>query len=444
MTMTAGMTGSEGVRAAPPAGRWVLAAVLAVAAAAVFWLLPRNAETPLVRSTMGHAGLLTWLQANDVPARMAGPPVKAASVGLNVVPVFDTDLFMPFTAPETREDYLRTGTEIDLSPGLLIGKRASLPVLVVAPKWQRAARLSGYAHPSLLLTPREASNAVRLLGATTGDLVRPDTRLLTLPGGDRFGGLSATLYAPQLFSPNLGARCTSLIGGAEGHLLIECRDAARTFWVLSDPDLMNNHGLSVGDNAALVLAVIRELSGERPVLIDYTDFNFVVDDTPPPYRRGWADLMRFFGWPFSVIWLGSLGVLVLALWRGGLRFGPPVALFDDRAGASKSVSIAAKARLLRLSGNDSRLLATHAGNRLRAVLADIVGPGGAGGDALSQLCALAARRSPDRARALRAAAEALTTLPEGLPVDAMLARLDAFETEAERTLQEHGRHHARA
>ncbi len=414
--------------------------LILLVAGALGWYFLRDNEVPLDRSAIGHDGLITWLGAGGVEARMGGTTVTAAQVGLRILPIMDTDLTQPFARPETREDYLATGTEIDSSIYVVRRKLDLLPTLMVAPKWTRAVRHSGYAHASLLLPPAEATQAMRLTGTDWRELVRPEPRLMTVPTvDDRWGGLSATLYAPQLFHPELPKSCTSLIGGREGHLLIHCTGRTEPYWALSDPDLINNHGLGLGDNAALTRAIITDLAAGKPVLIDYTSYIFAMEGRPPPHVRGWADLVRFFSWPFGLIWIGLAAVLAVALWRGGRRFGPPRRLFDDRIGASKAVSIAAKARLLRLSGNDAGLIRAYVSDRLQTVAGALTGSRRSGREALTAIAAAIARRDPDRAAAFTRAAEAALLPTANAGADRLLALLDDFELQVETVLDEFGR-----
>ena len=126
-------------------------------------------------------------------------------------------------------------------------------------------------------------------------------------------------------------------------------------WVLSDPDLLNNHGLRLGQNAAIADDFLRKTAGEATVLIDLSRDNwFAPDDAPPQRDRTWADLLRFLEPPFLAVWIGAAAVLVLILWRSLRRAGP--VLVEVAAGSGKMQAVGARARLMRLTGQDGALL----------------------------------------------------------------------------------------
>ncbi len=420
----------------------VLAIVVVVAIALVLgaFLLGQGRTPPIAKSAIGHTGLITWLRSGDLEVRRnAGIITEQDAIGLRILPLYDTDLETLFEKPETEEAFLATTTERDLTERVVRAKLDNLPTLVVAPKWTRAMRHSGYAHGTLLTPIQEASRPFRQLGFMNRNFVRPGARKMTLRGEPEYLNRQiATLYEPQLFAPELDRNCVSLIGDRLGHLLIRCKGETRSFHALSDPDLLNNHGLSIGENAAFTTALIGELSREKPVLLDSSTSVLVRDVFSYP-RRNWSDLLRFFHYPFLLIWLGLAILSVFALWRSGVRFGPPKKFFDDRVGASKSVSIAAKARLLRLSGNDNGLIEAHVRNRLQALASEVIGPGVKPADPLEQVVRLVKRRNPELAAGLSAASARALTQPWNTTPGRLLDLLDEFETFVEKVLHEFGR-----
>ncbi|MBL4557934.1 MAG: hypothetical protein JKP98_15120 [Rhodobacteraceae bacterium] len=130
-----------------------------------------------------------------------------------------------------------------------------------------------------------------------------------------------------------------------------------TVFVLTDPDLLNNHGLSLGQNADLAAAVLPALAGTGAVIVDSsTEFWTRTTRVRQPAERSWADLARFFAWPYALIWLGFAALFGLALWRGGVRTRPPL----PEATAPQLATVEAEARLLLLSGDRARLLGDYA------------------------------------------------------------------------------------
>ncbi len=69
-------------------------------------------------------------------------------------------------------------------------------------------------------------------------------------------GASPTLRDPQLLSAGgAGSRLTPMIAGPDGILMGSMRRGGQRIWILSDPDLLNNHGIDNGNNAELALAL---------------------------------------------------------------------------------------------------------------------------------------------------------------------------------------------
>ena len=198
------------------------------------------------------------------------------------------------------------------------------PLLVVLPKWSpRVSRTErgwiDQAHP----LPRERTTSV--LRATVhaegnGRIVRAVA--------DRSGGASRRwrndladtadtvpdIDAPQLMTGFAG-ELNPLVDAAGGVLLGQFGDGGVA--VLSDPDLLANHGLHRGDNAALALAVIdRLLPDGGVVLFDETLHGFAIDHSL------WRLL---FQPPYVAATLLALAAVALIVWRSAVRFGAPLA-----------------------------------------------------------------------------------------------------------------------
>ncbi|ODN71642.1 hypothetical protein [Methylobrevis pamukkalensis] len=208
--------------------------------------------------------------------------------------------------------------------------------------------------------------------------------------------------------------------------------------VLSDPDLLDNWGLARGDNAQIASDLVAGLAEEGAIVVDNTTWNWTIDGWTPP-ERSWADLARFFAFPLSLLWAGFLALAVLVLWRAAVRDGPPIPEDDDGLRPSKTVSVAARARLLRLSGRDAALVRLHVQDRMQALAADLLGPRrGAGSSASGELGRVLARRDPAAAAEL-AALSAADAIPDGTPSVDLLAIVDRLETLTEKVLHDPGR-----
>lgn len=127
-------------------------------------------------------------------------------------------------------------------------------------------------------------------------------------------GPTPTLSYPQLLVAGDGM--TPVIWSDDG-VLLGYRDLGDTrLWVLSDPDVLNNHGIGRGSNAELAVAIIDTIrGGNQPVLWDETIHGFIVKP-----KLG-ASLLRF---PLVLVTAQLALVALLGIWAGAVRFGSPV------------------------------------------------------------------------------------------------------------------------
>lgn len=427
-----------------PAGRTgdlMMLAVLAAAVAGLLYWAFGAGERPLWRSAIGLDGLVAWLRADGLDARNfhGGVFLRRDGVGLRILPLYDGDLSSPRPVPASREELLHQQDAVDLTGSVVEAKIALLPTLVVLPKWRTGVALTNRAHPVLLRDPGTDPVSRGQLGAGGGRVERPVAGFGEYPAPD---GLRARLYLPQVIR---GSDCTPVVGDAEALVLGRCGGEADGYWLLADPDLINAHGLRLGDNATIARTVIAPLAAGQPIVVDYSTFVWTRRDPPGggaerEDRRSWDDLGRFFVPPFAWLWAGFTVIAALVLWRAAVRYGPVLRRYDDGPRAAKAVSIAAKARLLRLSGHDAALMRAHVAGRLQVVAAELFGPyRRGGGEPLDQVHGVLARRDPALGRRLKAAAADAGALPPDAATAEVARRLDRFETAIEQVLHDLGR-----
>ncbi|MCA2009514.1 hypothetical protein [Tritonibacter mobilis] len=354
----------------------------------VFYALSQRQQV-LRTSPSGFDGLQTWLTSQDVSAQsfLGGWQVDQNSVGLLLLPLFDTAPDSPRSHPSTKRELLFQQDEYDLDMRPVLEKARRVQTLVVLPKWRSGMRLAGVAHPVLL---NERAATQKLLQDLTGE---NDAKIVDarVPFSD-FGytaedgqDMSARIYAAQMFKSE---SCTPLIGTEAAMILADCalpkraipKSQARNstnntrMLVLSDPDLLNNHGLRMADNAMIAIDFLSARSGERNLVIDYSRDVWLTDpDRGSQRERTWADLKRFFEPPFQVLWLGGLLTLALFIWRSWLRYGP-VRRDAATATSGKAQALLARGRLMRLCNQDGALLSDYAQARLAATAATLFGP----------------------------------------------------------------------
>lgn len=415
--------------------------LFAALAAVAYFLSRQERKYELNNSAVGFSTLSPWLERNDIDsmAFQTFSRVDPGEVGLRVLPLHDVLLSYSSgfnsVIPEEGlppEEVARIQTERQISRRVVRAKIKRLPTLVVLPKWRRGVRELGLVHPEFLideLTLMRLGKSI-LLEEWAG-VQSADTPEFTLP--TEHGNIA--LHYPQLFSQT---PCEPLLGDQKQALLVHCTsEDGDGFWMLSDPDLLNNHGLSQGENARIAREVIQKLLPEhKKVVVDFTTHLWVpLDDDD---ERSWEELKRFFAWPFSLIWLCLAALGVLTLWRAWVRGAPAIANIHEESGpgASRDVAIEAKARLLRLSGHDNDLMSGYYHSRFQHLALELLGAQeGRGQAGIDRVLKMIGRRKPELAAELA---------PYENPVapgsgERLMADVDTFESLIERTLNEFGR-----
>ncbi|MEM6589075.1 MAG: hypothetical protein AAF641_11555 [Pseudomonadota bacterium] len=416
-------------RNGPKTETLIFGALVVVGIALLFYLSGQRQQA-LRTSPIGFDGLQVWLTKSDLPAQnfTGGWVIDPDNVDLLVMPLFDTALDERRKRPETKEELLFQQDEADQRAENLRDKAETLTSLVVLPKWRSGMRLTGLGHPALLVDGQRLEGVLKDL---TGEEVRVGRMPVPFTDFDyvRETGerLRGRLYVAQVIdSPS----CEPIIG-RRGHMVLgSCQldGSDKRVMVLSDPDLFNNHGLRLGDNAEIARAFFATLAGEGQIVIDYSDGNWFVSRSGGTARdRTWTDLLRFFEPPFLAMWLSAGLILALLLWRASAHYGPVVEERSDMS-ASKQQAIAAQARLLRLTGQDGALLTEYASARLSSMVVRLFGPAQTRyGRDRDLLLRHLGRHDPGAAAALTSVLETIDTLPPGLTARDAINHVDALE-----------------
>lgn len=156
------------------------------------------------------------------------------------------------------------------------------------------------------------------------------------------------LYDLQVIAPD--SRLAPIIASDEGLLVAEVVPApqpGQRLFVLADPDLLANHGLHRGDNAALMLALVAQMAGagRGEVLIDEILHGYL--QRPTLIR----ELMRF---PLVLLSVQFLLLALLVLWAAIKRFGPP-APEQGQTVADKVFSIKNTAELVHVGNHTAHM-----------------------------------------------------------------------------------------
>ncbi|MBO6892187.1 MAG: hypothetical protein JJ866_09620 [Roseibium sp.] len=427
-------TSTSEERQGPRIETLIIAAICFLAVLAAWWLLSGRQQS-LRASPAGLDGLQVWLSSNGVSAQnfSGGWLMDQNSVGLLVLPLYDTRLDEDRIAPANKEELLQQQDEFDLESAQIFEKASKVPTMLVLPKWRTGMRLTSRVH-SVLLVEQDRLSAIlgKLLEGGDYEVSRdsePFTEFsYTSSDGDTRW---MEIYSAQTFK---GGNCTPIIGTQDDMLLAECHmdrsqaDGDPTVLVLADPDLLNNHGLRLGDNATVALDVLRTRAGDHNLVIDYTQSVWLRDPANQPKReRTWSDLLRFFEQPFLTLWISAGLILALALWRAALRYGP-IRSGLSGPGASKSLAIRARARLMRLSGQDGALASEYASARIAAKAEALFGAAHARYySSEDEFLKYADRRHPDEAERLRAILNEIRMLPVYLPASEAIHQIDELE-----------------
>ncbi|SFH74045.1 hypothetical protein [Albimonas pacifica] len=429
---------TPGRAASTPLDAIVVLVSLAAALGAML-LFAAGRDQPLRQAPSGFDGLAIWLAEGGLDAQSfrGGWTIPAREVGLTVLPVYDAALDEARVAPATETELRLQRDEIDMDARTLREKVGMAPALLVLPKWRSGMRLTGVAHPDLLIDPADVSRLLeRVLGrpaaaaGAIGQATAPFSDFAYRGADGRT--LTARLPLARTFE---GAGCRPEIGRPGAMILglcpTELADGEGWVHVLSDPDLLNNHGLRLGDNARIARDLVGRLADGRRVIVDYSLETWLTAErgrgSP---ARTWADLARFLAFPFSLLWLGAGATLALFVWRGAVRAGP-AADGEARRPPSRAAMLGARARLMRLTGQDGALVQAYAQARIGSTARRLLGPRGPE-PAETAVLRLARRRDAALGKRLAALLGRIRAAPPDLPPEAAVACVDELEILLER------------
>jgi hypothetical protein len=384
-----------------------LGLLLALAALAIF-ALSRGSDYD--RSPLGNKGLELWLQAKGIPVvRSASHIARARSeISLRIIPLSIRQNGV--AAPQADEKTNDLGSENPAEEA----SHYALPTLIIVPKWRGNVSIDGVASESGLIALTDIRSELDRIGYSDLGLNRSENGFEEAhPYLKPDQPIRIALYHAQTFDlASLPSNCKELAGTLTAALLVRCENYPRVY-LLSDPDLLNNHGLALADNASFAVSLVtllRKAGETRPVYLDTSgqplDSKKPVDEGRT-YERSASDLKRFFAYPLSVIWGTLILVAAICFWRGTYRFGPALPEASTNIEMSKTAAIEATARLLRLSGNDGRMTGQFVLHLLADKAQQFFGPGAGNEAGIERLFQRLARRDQATAKALHSSAQAL-------------------------------------
>jgi hypothetical protein len=253
--------------------------------------VPAPAATPQSESAIGHKAFITFLEKSDVPTGFAFGEILSF-VGVDQL----TLLLEPDPQAIAAQDLPR--------------RLKATTSLLVLPKWVDVADKD---------KPRWISQAGLMERAAVTEMARAvvaDAQLQRLSAPVSFTR-SEFRNAPTLQKPQLliSSKLKPIIASPNGILLGSVKRGRSTIYILSDPDLLNNHGLDNGSNGALILGIVNRLRGEGSVSIDYSIYRDI------SAKSMWRRLVEPPLVGISLLLLVSLAAL---MWHAALRFGQPL------------------------------------------------------------------------------------------------------------------------
>jgi hypothetical protein len=329
---------------------WLLAALLTLAVSLYF--MGGSDETDATvgpsaysRSAIGYAGIAEVLQRLDIPVvKSRGDTLGQLTRGSVLV------LTEPVPNGKT-EEAMRTLLKADT-------------ILLVLPKWtgQQSRNNSTWIGEASLLDPDVAAWALHL--------VAPDAKVQDVQAAA--WTVNALKLSPNLKAPIRvisGDRLQPVIGNDSGMLLGQLLSRGRRIWVLSDPDVISNHGLANAGNAALAVALIERLRGDAAgnIVFDETIHGFVTTTANP--------LLLLFRFPFVMATIQALIAIALLLWGTLGRFGTPQpapqAISAGRQGLLENV-----AKLVEFTGHHDVMVKRYVLETLRDAARQLHAPRG--------------------------------------------------------------------
>ena len=155
--------------------------------------------------------------------------------------------------------------------------------------------------------------------------------------------------APAVVQTMSGNGLQPLITTSQGQIVLAKLSGANLY-VLSEPDLINNHGMGDERQARAALALLDYLNGHGNVGI-------LFDVTANGLGRSKSPLKLAFDAPFLAVTLTVFAAMLLAAWQALIRFGP-VQSRERAIAFGKSALVNNSAALIRKAGRE-----THLGSR---------------------------------------------------------------------------------
>ena len=239
--------------------------------------------------------------------------------------------------------------------GPILDKRGSRATLFVLPKWETTPdqQTTGWVRVSGLLPPEDPGRM--LAPANPLKIFRAKGHAQPLRNVGLAASANVHFLAPAIVQTMSGNGLEPLITTSDGRVVLG-RIAGHIF-VLSDPDLLNNHGMADENQAKAAVALLDFLNstGADSVLFDVTANGL---------GRSRSPLKLAFDAPFLAVTLVIFAAMLLAGWQALVRFGP-VRRPERAIAFGKAALVDNSAALIRKAGREA-----HLGGRYVEVIRD--------------------------------------------------------------------------
>lgn len=322
------------------------------------------------RSAIGHRALVDLLRAQQVPV-MVSRFDSGSRAGEQALLVLAEPRLEPGSKPAERK--------------LQQMLRAAQRSLLVLPKWegQEDPEHRGWLGRAEPVPPAEIASLLKAAGVPAVAALAGSLGVQACEGAGAF----ATLERPQLMRPVEGDESLRpLVTCGDGWLLAEREegeDGSRLF-ILSDPDVLANHGIADGDNAIVAWAVLEYARQPGQAV--------VVDETLHGHERVPSLFRELFTFPLALVTFQAVLAIAFLVWSGASRFGaplPPAPVLE----AGKGVLVDNTAALLRLGGHSAYTLGRYLDSLTQEVARVLhADSGGKPGEARARLGRIGRRR----------------------------------------------------
>jgi hypothetical protein len=238
-------------------------------------------------------------------------------------------------------------------------------VLVILPKWSgyRNTSHSGWIEDAALQPVGLVEYIIGKVGAT-GKIKRVER-----PAAWTTNTLG---LAPEFVRDQVqvieDTKLRPIVADGSRMLVGELVDRNRRIWIVSDPDILSNHGLFAGRNAEFAVRLINAL---RPPQGEVR-FDELARGRAAPSTNTLAMMLQF---PFIIVTIQLLAASVFLLWATMPRFGLPMPA-PEMLAAGKKRLIQNAATLLRYSGHPEIIIASYVRLSIRGVARDLRSPPG--------------------------------------------------------------------